>query len=118
MKKLPLLLAAVAVITSTGAAAPRGPNITVEAGTFDRVNEPVVVRLSLPADLAKGPASLLDASGKTIPCQLTGLALLAEAQPVRGQDVQRELHFILPMLKAGTTASFQLNLGGDQLTPE
>jgi hypothetical protein len=93
--------------------------ITVLAGKFERLQEPVTVPLTVPADLAAGPARLVDESGRALPCQLTGPALLATApKPADRDKVRRELHFILPALKSGTTTTYKLTLGSPQSTAE
>ena len=76
--------------------------LTVAAGDRDRTNEPVSVRLPLPASLAKAEVMLKDADGKHVPAQLTGLNVLA-ANPAASD---RELHFVLRSLKAKATTTF------------
>jgi hypothetical protein len=81
--------------------------LTIAAGDQDRVNVPVSVRLGLPASLGKAPsASVETADGKKLPAQVTGLSLLASPPPT-GNLVTRELHFVLPSLKAGSSAIFK-----------
>ena len=84
-------------------------DVSVEAGKFDRVNVPVRVAIDVPAG-AKS-ATLKDASGKTIPGQITAPSLLSTAAPD-----SRELVFILPSLKAGESATFKVSVS--DATPE
>ena len=62
--------------------------------------------------LAKAELAVVeDASGKKLPGQLTAPGLLASK--LAGDGVQRELHFILPELKAKATATFKATLTPD-----
>jgi hypothetical protein len=80
---------------------------TVAAGAHDRVNDPVTVPLPLPESLAKAENAVVETSdGKKLPAQLTGPGVLAVSN-------QRELHFILPALKAGATATFKATVSTD-----
>ena len=71
---------------------------TVDAGPHDRKNTPVRVPLK---EKLGNAATLTDASGQGVPCQVTGPNLLSES------GVSAELHFILPALKAGSRAAFK-----------
>src|SRR5262245_5303731 len=79
--------------------------ITVSAGVHDRENIPV--RISLPVlsspEIPKS-VTLTRADGKTIPAQLTGPELHAT------KDCWREIHFILPSLKAGQSIALKATL--------
>jgi len=99
---------ALMVVTSTTAAESKTIDLTVAAGKFDRVNEPVCVILSLSPEQAGQSPILKDSFGKPIPAQLTAPGLLASPFV---KDVARELHFILPSLKAGESAKLQLSFG-------
>src|SRR5881275_232312 len=108
---LPLLLPAAAP------AANKTLEITVAAGKTDRVQTPVSVPVMVPADLAKVPvATLRGPDGKGIPGQLTALGLLADDTPAKA-EVRRELHFILPALKAGDTVTFKAEITDVPPTP-
>ena len=88
--------------------------LTVAAGDTDRANTPIRVSLKLPAFLAKaGSVTLEDASGKKLTAQLTAPGLLAPA----GDVPTKELHFILPNLKAGATATFKATISTDPPAP-
>jgi hypothetical protein len=80
-------------------------DVTIAAGAHDRKNVPVCV--SLPSvSLRARPTTVIltDPDGKTIPAQLTGLGLLAP------RECWREVHFILPILKAGQSLRLQATL--------
>ena len=82
-------------------------DITVSAGDQDRVHAPVCVPLMLPASLAKAESVTLEnAAGQKLSAQLTSPGLL-------NPDCQRELHFILPELKKGQSATFQATIATD-----
>src|SRR5262245_25891815 len=86
--------------------------ITVSAGARDRTNVPVRVPLSLPPALGKAQSvTLHDADGKSIAAQIAEPSLLAQAPT--GDGVPRELHFILPSLKAGASATFKATVRGE-----
>lgn len=86
---------------------------TVTAGERERVNVPVRVLLPVPAALGKTEAvTLQGADGKAITAQLTGPGLLAEKTSGDGV-VPRELHFILPSLKAGASAVFRATISSE-----
>ncbi len=83
--------------------------LTVAAGDRDRANEPVSVLLAVPSALAKAThVELQDAAGKKLTAQLTAPGLLAKID-----GAARELHFILPALKSGATASFKATVSDD-----
>src|SRR4051812_40627972 len=107
-----LLSTALALILSRSAAAAPTYELLVAAGKHDRVTVPVRVALKLPGDAAGLHPVLKDADGKPIPAQLTQYGLtMPEAPPVAANIDYRELHFILPSLKAGATAKFTLTFG-------
>jgi hypothetical protein len=81
-------------------------SIIVVASDNDRSNTPICVQLPVPEPLAKAESVVVeDAAGKKLPAQLTALGLLART--VQGAKAPKELHFILPALKAGQTATFK-----------
>jgi hypothetical protein len=112
-------LAAMAMLLLTGAAsaADKTFELTIAAGKADRINDPVCVIVALPADIAAkdGIPTMQDAAGKPVPCQLTGLSLLAPQ--ATSKEALRELHFILPNLKAGDTATFKATVSTSQKAP-
>lgn len=84
--------------------------IKVSAGKHDRVNVPVTVQLPVAEVFNKAGATLEDQDGKAWPCQLTDAGLLTAAKTARKDANIRELHFILPRLKAGETAALRATL--------
>jgi hypothetical protein len=100
--RLCLLLAALFVLPGTARAVDNEFTITVTAGKTDRTNTPVCVPLSVAKDHANLELVLLKGpDGRQILAQLTAPGLLTESiTPTRG-EVRRDLHFLLPNLKAG-----------------
>src|SRR5262245_23316502 len=88
-----ICLAAVAVLPAADSL-----TLTISAGPVDRPAGPVVVPVTVPAMVADGSATWQRDGGAPAPAQLTapGLASAAAAG-------QRELHLILPAMKAGET---------------
>jgi hypothetical protein len=86
-------------------AAPVTFEITVGAEKHDRANVPVRRDFTVPKGADTVHATLLDADGKFIPCQVTGISLDADV-PGAARGLA-ELHFILPKMKAGKTAKFK-----------
>jgi hypothetical protein len=82
--------------------------VKVTAGAHDRKNVPVHVSLP-PVALRDKPTTVIltDPDGKTIPAQLTELGLLAP------KEYWRELHFILPHLKAGESLRLKATLSAE-----
>jgi hypothetical protein len=98
------LLAVLCLVGSAFGAAPPY-DVTITAGAHDRKNVPVCI--SLPAvSLPDKPVSVIltDPQGKTIPAQLTRPGLLAPP------ECWREIHFILPLLKAGQSLRLRATL--------
>jgi hypothetical protein len=79
--------------------------VTVSAGAHDRKNVPVCVSLPSVSPPDKSAAAIVTGpDGKTIPAQLTRPGLLAAA------DSWCEIHFILPLLKAGESLRLRATL--------
>jgi hypothetical protein len=77
----------------------------------DRTEVPVRVLLTVSEAQAKPRAVVLEGPDEMmLPAQLTLPGLLAETVPAAGGRVQRELHFILPSIKAGESLALKLNL--------
>ncbi len=90
--------------------------ITIEAGELDRRNTPVCVPLAVPEALTDGASVRLEsADGSIIPGQLTTPSLLAEPAEVGAGQVARELHFLLPALKAGESATWRVSMEPGEL---
>jgi hypothetical protein len=98
------LLAALCFLRSALGASPTY-DVTITAGSHDRTNVPVRVSLP-PVSLRDKPTvvNLTDPDGKNIPAQLTEPGLLAP------DETWREIHFILPFLKAGQSLRLQATL--------
>jgi hypothetical protein len=77
----------------------------------DRTAVPVRVLLTVPETQARPRVVVLEGPDEMkLPAQLTLPGLLAESAPAAGGRVQRELHFILPSIKAGESLALKLNL--------
>jgi hypothetical protein len=88
--------------------------LTVFAGKHDRVNVPVRVALTLPASVAEvGSVVLKTPDGTEILGQLAEPGLLAPARETREAEIRRELHFILPRLKAGEELALEATIRPD-----
>ncbi len=86
--------------------------ITVTAGKHDRTNVPVCVPLSLPKDLAgRTEAAVLAPDGVAHLAQLTSPSLMTESIAPAAGEARRDLHFVLPSLKAGDALTFTLSSG-------
>ena len=90
-------------------------DFTVAAGKHDRVETPVTVSVLLPASLSKiKTITLKDDKGRSVVAQLTKPALLAKNIEASKSQVAREVHFILPSLKAGQSLKFQGVIDADK----
>lgn len=119
MLRIPFLFGSLLALASLGftaglAAAEKTFSITVEAGKFDRQNVPVKTAIAVPAELAKAKiASLTGGDGLKLVGQLTASSLLSEAPDTD----RRELHFIVPELKAGQSLSLTAKISDAAATP-
>jgi hypothetical protein len=84
--------------------------LTVSAGKLDRPAGPLVVPVTLPAGLADAAAFWQREDGTTAPAQLTTPGL-GEAPRTESAGVHRDLHLILPALKAEQTLSIRVHIG-------
>src|SRR5262245_29815951 len=103
-----LWCATLLLMPSVATAATHPLSLTVSADKFDRVQVPVRVPLRLLIEFSKVEAvALHDAAGKKIMGQLTEPGLLdrdfRDLQDAGTTHAHRDLHFILPSLKAGET---------------
>ncbi|NQT41382.1 MAG: PmoA family protein [Planctomycetes bacterium] len=99
------------------AAAEKTFRLTVAAGDVDRTNTPVCANVRLPKPLADATAvTVTTADGTKLPGQLTKPGLLSKATSADGDDVARELHFVLPGLEKGRSATLTVTVSS--LTPE
>ena len=108
------LLCLGAMIPAPAQAESKTFTLTVAAGKHDRVNTPVRVLLRVPPNLEDpGTVVVKDAAGKVLPAQVTAPGLLAPVKPGE-EGGQRVLHFLLPRLQAGETATFQATLSTEK----
>ncbi len=104
---------ALALTTSAVRAESKTFTIAVAAGESDRKDVPVRMPLSLPLALAKAESvTLTDSDGKKLPAQLTAPGLLS-IEPALEETVPKELHFLLPALKANASATFKATVSTD-----
>jgi hypothetical protein len=83
-------------------------DVTISAGAHDRKNVPVCIPLP-PVSLRDKPTTVIltDPGGTTIPAQLTMPGLLAP------KECWREVHFILPLLKANEPLRLKATLSAE-----
>jgi hypothetical protein len=98
------LLAALSFLGSAFGGSPTY-DMTITAGAHDRKNVPVRVSVP-PVSLRDEPTAVIltDPGGKTITAQLTESGLLAP------EETWREIHFILPLLRAGESLRLKATL--------
>jgi len=82
--------------------------ITVLAGKHDRLNVPARVLVTLPESVAEVRSVVLKApDGTEVMGQLAAPGLLSPSKGARKGEVRRELHFIVPELKAGARVTLE-----------
>jgi hypothetical protein len=112
MNKLLVSLGVLLACAAAAGAAGHTVAFTVAAGKVDRRDEPVCVRVKLPAGVRGAhQVSVCDGTGKQVAVgQLTPAGLVGEAEGKAGD----ELHFILPRLAAGKSVGLRavLDPGG------
>jgi hypothetical protein len=112
MKRIVLGAIALALLLGRAEAATKKYIVTVSAGKYDRRNTPVIVQVDLPVALAKARGvTLIGPNGKKIPGQVTEIGLMGK--PVKKKNrrtLPREIHFILPSLKAGVSTTFTMTV--------
>jgi hypothetical protein len=115
MRRCILLAALLFLLVPAGArAAGKEFEVTVTAGKSDRTNAPVCVPLSMSKDLAKNELAVLHTpDGKVIYGQFTAPGLLTESVKPGDGEVRRDLHFILPALKAGDSLTLKVDAAPD-----
>jgi hypothetical protein len=86
--------------------------LTVSAGKTDRTNVPVRVPLSLPKTFVRTTTAELRLDDtKSLPGQFTDPGIVtSRIKPSEKDLVRRDLHFILPGLKAGTSCTLDLEV--------
>ncbi len=90
--------------------------LTVSAGAEARPAGPVAAAVTVPAALADAGASWQRDGGPPRPAQLTEPAL-GEPTPQAGDEVRRDLHLVLPALRAGETFTVRVELGKPAAAP-
>lgn len=103
-----VIAAALCAVSTYTFAADLSWQVTVAAGETDRTNTPVVVPVTVDAEHAESTLVELTADGQTIVGQLTQPGLLSQSQDEKPNSLSRELHFILPELKAGKSVTYQV----------
>lgn len=93
------------VVLATPLAAQEKVQVTVDAGEHDRQQTPVKLLITVPEQHAKRTVVTLTRDGKTLVGQLTQPGLLTDAGK---NELARELHFILPELKKGESATYEV----------
>ncbi|HKI31370.1 MAG TPA: DUF6807 family protein [Gemmataceae bacterium] len=113
MRRCTLLAALFPLFLPIGArAAGQEFQVTVSAGKADRSNTPVCVPLSLSKDLANvGYLPIYTPDGKLLIGQLTSPGLLTQSVEPGKDEVRRDLHFILPALKANESVTLDVKIG-------
>jgi hypothetical protein len=111
MRRCILIAALSALLLPAGArAAGKEFDVTVAAGKTDRTNTPVCMPLSVTKDLAKNEwATLRTPDGKVIYGQLTAPGLTTESIKGEKGELRRDLHFLLPSLKAGESLTLKVD---------
>jgi hypothetical protein len=93
-----------ALTSSAALAAGKTLELTIEAGKTDRHNTPVCVPLSVAKEFEKDKlAAVMFPDGKQVFGQFTAPGLLTEGIAAKKDEVRRDLHFLVPNVKAGDT---------------
>lgn len=107
------------VLPALAPAQPQGIQVTVSAGKHDYANVPIVVPLSVAKALADSTTAQLRHGVAHIDGQITAPGILAESHLSTGKDLlRRDLHFVLPRLKAGETVTLSCELGAPTPVPD
>jgi hypothetical protein len=107
-----IALLAAACFASVTAIADDTIQFSIDAGKQDRVNTPISVELAVPAAVKDATrVDVRDETGNKLVGQLTSPSLLAKPATAADKQVARELHFILPELKAGQSKSYTATIG-------
>jgi hypothetical protein len=102
MQRFVFSLIVLVLVAASASAADRQLKITVGAGQHDRTNTPV--KVALPASVAAQGVTLATSDGQALAAQLTTAAVSQQ------QESPQELHFILPSLPAGKSATLTATL--------
>lgn len=101
LRSLALLGAWLCFVLSSADAAEIKWTVQVEAGATDRVQTPVTVLVTVPKEQAEAKFVELTGDNLKLVGQLTQPSLLSKVSESRPDALPRELHFVLPELKAG-----------------
>jgi hypothetical protein len=94
-------------------------NITVTGGKQDLKNVPICVPLSLPKATAAFTYAHIAGGGLNLEGQLTAPGILTDSVTPAGNDlVRRDLHVVLPSLKAGETLTLSAKLLKENNAPD
>lgn len=114
MKTHLLVFSALLCVAAPAAAGEEAPvlRLTVEGGKEDQTNVPVRLPLTVPKAQAKITNVVVKTPAGMLPGQLTGPSIVTEwVAPAAADLVRRDLHFIVPQLKAGGSLSVEVDLG-------
>jgi Methane oxygenase PmoA len=110
-----IALLLVPMLALPSSASTRTVNITVAAGKHDHTETPVSASVLLPFAFAKiNMITFKDDKGRSVVAQLTGRALLAKRIHSPDDQMECEVHFLLPSLKAGESLKFTAALDSDK----
>jgi hypothetical protein len=104
-----LLLFVAACLASANSAIAAADEIkfSIDAGKQDRMNTPICVQVAVPATMKDAKlADIRDEAGNKLVGQLSAPGLLATPAKAEASASARELHFILPELKAGQSKTY------------
>src|SRR5262245_31686670 len=95
------------LLATVAAAADKTVQVTVEAGKLDRTNSPVARLLPLSKELEKRSQVVVKGEdGTVLPGQITRPNLMVAHTPaVQEGEFMGELHFVVPKLVAGKSAT-------------
>ncbi|MFN4261692.1 MAG: DUF6807 family protein [Gemmataceae bacterium] len=104
------IVVAAGLLAGGAQAATKTYELTITGTKEEQRHVPVRVPLAVPPELAAARSVQVRVDGQTIDGQLTAPSLLAQPVPTPGDAVARELHFILPHIKAGQTLAASATL--------
>jgi hypothetical protein len=111
MRRLLVSAALVLLCQGTATADNFRCTLVISAGRYDRTNVPVCVPLTLPRTIAPTTTATVKGDDGLLPGQLTAPGILTESiKPSAKRHVRRDLHFILPNLKAENFAKLAVSI--------
>lgn len=111
MRYLTWGLCASLMLLGSARAAEQALELTVTGGKHDLVNVPVAIPIARGKSAKPAVVRVEDAAGKNYPAQLTAAGLLQSA------DAARELHVLVPSLKAGQDLKLRVKLTNESPSP-